>query len=60
MKTAKTATMYTNGRNVMRGSIFYQTSLLAKAIFEEGATKKAKTDQYKSKTRARKGFYSKI
>ncbi len=30
----------------MRGSIYYQTSLLAKAIFEEGATKEAKTEPY--------------
>lgn len=27
----------------MRGSIYYQTSLLAKAVFSEGATKQAKT-----------------
>jgi len=28
----------------MRGSIYYQTSLLAKAVFSEGATKEAKTN----------------
>jgi len=45
MNTAKTAIITTQGV-LMRGSIYYQTSLLAKAIFSESAVKAAKLEPY--------------